>query len=82
MPLPALEYSECSTPIRVGDRVSVKRFLRRPLVGIVSHVHDRSLPIAPNGENDYGFTVTIDDDQFLWFGGVSPKVRLLSDDDS
>lgn len=79
MPSPPLKY-DCGTPVRVGDRVSIKRFLWWPYVGTVAFVYDPTLPSPQGGNNDYGFTVDLGDDSYIFVGGVDSSIRLLSGD--
>lgn len=62
------QYSQDGTKMRVGDRVRMKRWLRRNFEGVIVHVYDPDRPSPPNGDNEFGFTLQVDD-CYYWIGG-------------
>ena len=61
-------YIQDAALVKAGDRVRMKRWIRRDLTGTVVFVHDPAKPSPPNGDNEYGFTVQVGD-VFYWIGG-------------
>jgi hypothetical protein len=66
--------------IRVGDRVRRRRWLRRPLEGVVAHMYDPTQPSPPRGDNDPGFTIRWDDPSKGWYWSgilLDSKLELI-----
>lgn len=63
--------------VKQGDYVQVSLALFRKRHGKVVYVYDPSRPSGPNGDNDYGVSIRLDDGQELW--GVPEKnIKLVS----
>lgn len=64
--------------VKLDDLVQVNRSFRRPLNGTVIQVYDPTKPSVPGGDNDFGYTVRLEDGNFLFAGSKDPKVRLVA----
>ena len=71
-------YVQDEALVKVGDRMRMKRGIRRDLIGTVVFVHDTAKPSPPNGDNEYGFTVKVED-VFYWIGGQPDESFELLD---
>jgi hypothetical protein len=63
--------------IQVGDRVRVKRRLRKAKEGVVIFVYDSQVASPPRGTNDYGFSIVLQDGSVLWNGAPGKEVILI-----
>ena len=55
--------------MRQGDRVELKRRFKRKEKGIVTFVFDPDREIVPNGNNEFGFAVSLESGVDIWAGG-------------
>ena len=72
----AMTYLDGSL-VMVGDHVAIRRWLRKPLYGVVTHVYDPTAPSPLKGDNDYGYTVELSSRSFLWVDNISKAIRLI-----
>lgn len=64
--------------VRVGDRVDVRRIMRRPARGVVVAVYDPSIPSPPKGINEYGVTIQLSENEYLFTSNnPDPRVKLI-----
>jgi hypothetical protein len=74
----AIVYQQTGEPMRVGDKVSIRRRFWRKYVGTVAGVYDPSRPPGIKGANEYGFFVELPGSRGLWCGGQpTDHVELL-----
>jgi hypothetical protein len=65
-------------PVMIGDRVRVRKRLGRELHGTVAWVYDATKPSPPNGPNEYGFGVRLDNGSDIYVGNQPKDVSLSS----
>ena len=65
MSVESIRYSDGQL-VQVGDRVMVRRRLRRSLRGKVVFTYDPTKPVSPNGSNEYGVSIRLEDGTELW----------------
>jgi len=70
-------YPGTNEPIRVGDIVRIRRWLRRDLRGVVDYVYDPSKP-SFREVNDPGFSVKIDEKRSIWANEPDENILLVS----
>jgi hypothetical protein len=76
-------FTYCSgEQVRLGDRVAVRRFLRRPLQPKVVQIYDPTRPSPPGGDNDIGFHIKIEDGSWGFCGSGDPRLTLISRGDA
>lgn len=64
--------------VKVGDKVSIARRFRRPLIGVVAFVHDPSKPSPRNGPNEKGYAVELEDESQISCSGGEIGIILIS----
>ena len=77
-------YADGVTDLRLGDRVEIRRFLRKPLKGVVCYVPGQCKPnrdMQGEGLEDWG--VSLEDGSiiawvFLPEKTVKPSIKLIS----
>jgi hypothetical protein len=66
--------------VRLGDRVLVRRFLRRPLRATVVQIYDPLRPSPPKGDNDVGYHIQIENGTWGFVGSDDPSVIFVARD--
>jgi len=64
-----IRYQKTDRIMKKGDYIKIHRVLLKDLNGQVIHVYDPDLPILPRGENEYGFTVKLENGKHRWYSG-------------
>ena len=55
--------------VRIGDKVTIQRFLRRNLTGVVTYVYDPEQFSPRFGSNDYGISIRLPNGSYLLYPG-------------
>mgnify|MGYP003575479206 CR=1 FL=1 len=63
--------------VQLGDRIEVRRFLRRPRRGRVVKIYDPSRPSPPWGDNDFGYGIEVEDGTWGLANSDDPTITFI-----
>lgn len=75
-----IHYSGTDRPMKVGDKVFIKRRFLPAIKCEVSYVYDPGKDSVLKGDNEYGFTLKLPNGKYRWYGCMPSGHIVVIDD--